>query len=136
MQGTRKGEDIVHNESSTINCGHYPIPYIPGFSRIRQPQQDAEENAKAYEESQQQRYLERRLREEKRDLEVMKAQGASEEELKWQRQRIKEASGDIDEFCAKTGRTRRRDRETAPVRATWPTEAGSVERFNGGYIQT
>lgn len=119
-----------------INCGHYPIPFVPGFSRIRQPQQDAEENAKAYEQSQQQRYLERRLREEKRDLDVMKAQGASEEELKWQRQRIKEASGDIDEFCAKTGRTRRRDRETAPVRATWPTEAGEVTRYNQGYIST
>ena len=119
-----------------INCGHYPIPFVPGFSRIRQPQQDAEENAKAYEQSQQQRYLERRLREEKRDLEVMKAQGASEEELKWQRQRIREASGNIDEFCAKTGRTRRRDRETAPVRATWPTQAGEVTRYNQGYIST
>ena len=64
----------------------------------------------------------------------MKAQGASEDELKWQRQRIKEASGDIDEFCAKTGRTRRRDRETAPVRATWPGETGPVEKFKGGYI--
>ena len=118
-----------------VNCGHYPIPFVPGFSRIRQPQQDAEENAKAYEQSQQQRYLERRLREEKRDLEVMKAQGASEDELKAQRKRIKEASGDIDDFCAKTGRTRRRDRETAPVRATWPAEAGEVERFKDGYIQ-
>ena len=119
-----------------INCGHYPIPFVPGFSRIRQPKQDAEENAKAYEQSQQQRYLERRLREEKRDLEVMKAQGASEEELKWQRKRIRAASSDIDEFCAKTGRTRRRDRETAPVRATWPTEAGEVTRYNQGYIST
>ena len=119
-----------------INCGHYPIPFVPGFSRIRQPQQDAEENEKAYEQSQQQRYLERRLREEKRDLDVMKAQGASEEELKWQRQRIREASGNIDEFCAKTGRTRRRDRETAPVRATWPTQAGEVTRYNQGYIPT
>ena len=134
MQGTRKGEDIVHHESSMINCGHYPIPFIPGFSRIRPPMQDEEENAKAYAESQQQRALERKLREEKRDLEVMKAQGASEEELKWQRQRIREASGNIDEFCAKTGRTRRRDRETAPVRATWPTDAGNVERFAERYI--
>ena len=117
-----------------INCGHYPIPFVPGFSRIRQPKQDAEENEKAYEQSQQQRYLERRLREEKRDLDVMKAQGASEDELKAQRKRIREASGNIDEFCAKTGRTRRRDRETAPVRATWPTEAGSVERFAERYI--
>lgn len=134
VQGTRKGEDIVHENSSMINCGHYPIPFFPGFSRIRPPMQDEEENAKAYAESQQQRALERKLREEKRDLEVMKAQGASDDELKWQRQRIKEARGDIDEFCAKTGRTRRRDRETAPVRATWPAEAGEVERFREGYI--
>ena len=119
-----------------INCGHYPIPFVPGFSRIRQPKQDAEENAKAYEQSQQQRYLERRLREEKRDLEVMKAQGASADELKAQRQRIRDASEDIDDFCAKTGRTRRRDRETAPVRATWPAEAGEVTRYNQGYIST
>ena len=119
-----------------VNCSHYPIPFVPGFSRIRQPKQDAEENEKAYQESQQQRYMERRLREEKRDLEVMKAQGASEEELKWQRQRIREASGNIDEFCAKTGRARRRDRETAPVRATWPAEAGEVTRYNQGYIST
>lgn len=119
-----------------VNCGHYPIPFVPGFSRIRQPQQDAKENEEAYHQSQQQRYLERRLREEKRDLEVMKAQGASEDELKWQRQRIRDASEDIDDFCAKTGRTRRRDRETAPVRATWPAEAGEVTRYNQGYIST
>ena len=117
-----------------VNCGHYKIPFFPGFSRIRQPMQDEEENAKAYAESQQQRALERKLREEKRDLEVMKAQGASEEELKWQRQRIRDASMDIDEFCAKTGLTRRRNRETAPVRATWPAEAGESVRYNRGYI--
>ena len=119
-----------------INCGHYPIPFFPGFSRIRPPMQDEEENAKAYAESQQQRALERKLREEKRDLEVMKAQGASEDELKAQRQRIRQASEDIDTFCNDTGRTRRRNRETAPVRATWPTEAGEVTRYNQGYIST
>lgn len=119
-----------------INCGHYPIPFFPGFSRIRPPMQDEEENAKAYAESQQQRALERKLREEKRDLEVMKAQGASEEELKAQRQRIRQAREDIDTFCNDTGRTRRRNRETAPVRATWPTETGPVEKFRQDYIPT
>lgn len=119
-----------------INCGHYPIPFFPGFSRIRPPMQDEEENAKAYAESQQQRALERKLREEKRDLEVMKAQGASEEEIKAQRQRIRQASGDIDTFCEQTGRTRRRNREAAPVRATWPTETGPVEKFRQDYIPT
>ena len=117
-----------------INCGHYPIPFVPGFSRIRKARQDAEENAEAYENTQKQRYLERRLRDQKRDLEVMKAQGASEEELKWQRQRIRDASEDINEFCAKTGLTRRRNRETAPVRATWPADAGESVRYNRGYI--
>ena len=120
-----------------INCGHYPIPFIPGFSRIRPPMQDEEENAKAYQESQQQRYLERKLREEKRDLEVMKAQGASDEEIKAQRQRIRQASEDIDAFCKDTGRTRRRNREAAPIRATWPTDNGApVTRYSQGYIPT
>ena len=103
-----------------INCGHYPIPFTPGFSRIREPRQTAEENAEAYQNTQKQRYLERRLRDEKRDLEVLKAQGASEEELKIQRQKIRKASKDIDSFCEETGLPRRRNRETAPVRATWP----------------
>ena len=120
-----------------VNCGHYPIPFIPGFSRVRTPAQTKEENEKAYEDSQKQRYLERKLREEKRDLEVMKAQGASEEELKEQRKRIRAASENIDAFCDETGLTRRRNRETAPVRATWPdTFGGEVTRYNGGYIST
>ena len=117
-----------------VNCGHYPIPFIPGFSRVRTAAQTKEENDKAYEDSQKQRYLERKLRNEKRDLEVMKAQGASEEELKEQRKRIRAASYDIDDFCAETGRTRRRNRETAPVRATWPDVFGDVERFKDNYI--
>ena len=119
-----------------INCGHYPIPFIPGFSRIREPRQTAEENAEAYQNTQKQRYLERKLRDEKRDLEVLKAQGASEEELKIQRQKIRKASENIDNFCEETGLPRRRNRETAPVRATWPTETGPVEKFGDWYIAT
>lgn len=103
-----------------VNCGHYPIPFIPGFSRIRQPMEDAEQNAKTYEESQKQRTLERKLRNEKRDLEVLKAQGASEDVLKEQRRRVRKASKDIDEFCAETGRARRRNREYTPINPTFP----------------
>ena len=117
-----------------VNCGHYPIPFIPNFSRIHEPEQTKVEDVKAYEESQKQRALERKLREEKRDLEVLKAQGASEDVLKEQRARIRKASKDIDTFCDETGRTRRRNRETTPVRATFPTENGAVERFRGKYI--
>lgn len=103
-----------------VNCGHYPIPFIPNFSRIRQPMEDAEQNAKTYEESQKQRTLERKLRNEKRDLEVLKAQGASEDVLKEQRRRVRKASNDIDEFCAETGRARRRNREYTPIDPKFP----------------
>lgn len=117
-----------------INCGHYPIPFIPGFSRIRPPTQSKEENDKTYRESQQQRALERKLREEKRDLEVMKAQGASEAEIKAQKKRVREASDNINDFCQQTGRTRKRNRETAPIRAEFPVPGGTTVRYNGGYI--
>ena len=107
-----------------VNCGHYPMVFIPGVSTLREVPQDEEENAKTYAESQQQRALERKLREEKRDLEVLKAQGASEEEIKAQRDKVRKASGDIDRFCDETGRTRDRSREYTPINATWPDQEG------------
>jgi hypothetical protein len=103
-----------------INCGHYPMVFIPGISTLYDVPQDEEENAKDYEESQQQRALERKLRYEKRDLEVLKAQGASEDLLKAQQAKVKKASHDIDDFCEETGRTRRRDREATPINAKFP----------------
>jgi len=103
-----------------VNCRHYPMNFIPGFSTIKGEPQDPEENEQAYAESQQQRALERRLREEKRDLEVMQAQGADPEAIKAQRAKVKQASADIDKFCEDTGRARRRNREATPVDAKWP----------------
>jgi len=105
-----------------INCKHYPMTFIPGFSTLKGEPQDPEENEKTYAESQQQRALERKLREEKRDLEVMKAQGADPVAIRLQQDRVHNASAAIDDFCEETGRTRRRERETAPVRATWPDQ--------------
>lgn len=119
-----------------VNCKHYPMTFIPGFSTLKGEPQPPEENDKAYAESQRQRQLERRLREEKRDLEVLKAHGADKASLQAQRERIREASSDIAIFCEETGRTRDRTRETAPVIATWPDEAGGkVQRFAGEYIE-
>ena len=108
--------------------------FIPGFSTMKGEPQDPEENEKTYAESQQQRALERKLREERRDLAVMKAQGAPEAEIKAQQARVKQASKDIDDFCDSTGRSRKRSREGAPVRATWPTENGTVTRFDNKYM--
>ena len=103
-----------------INCGHYPIPFIPGFSRIRPPEQNKEQNDKEYQESQQQRALERKLRYEKRDLAVLKAQEAPEDVIKAQRLRVKNARTELDDFCQETGRARRTSREYTPIKATFP----------------
>jgi len=127
-----------------VNCGHYPMNFIPGVSTIKGEPQDPEENEKTYAESQQQRALERKLRAERRDLEVMKAQGADEAAIKAQRDKVRKASADIDQFCEDTGRTRRRNREYAPVNAKFPpkdsydpkefptTERDRMQRFFQG----
>ena len=103
-----------------INCGHYPIPFVPGFSRIREPKQDEEQNAKQYEEVQEQRRLERELRYQRRDLEVLKAQGASDAEIRAQEMKLRQASDRIDDYCDETGLARRRSREYTPINAEWP----------------
>lgn len=104
-----------------INCKHYPIPFIPGFSRIRPPEQDKEANDREYEESQQQRALERKYRYAKRDLMTAKARG-DEEEITRQKLRVKNARAELDGFCEETGRARRSNRERTPIKATWPDE--------------
>ena len=109
-----------------VNCGHYKIPFIPGYSKARQPEETEEENAKEYEESQEQRRLERKLREEKRDLAVLKAQGASDEEIKAQQQKVRNARNNLDDFCDETGRARRSGREGTPIKANWPDESAAM----------
>ena len=103
-----------------VNCGHYPIPFIPGFSAMRGTPQSEEENAETYAESQKQRALEQKLRKEKLDLAVLKAQGAPDEAIKAQGEKVRSASADIEAFCDETGRTRRRSREYTPVKASFP----------------
>lgn len=103
-----------------VNCKHYATPFIPGVSKVRGEPQDPEENAKTYAESQEQRRLERKLREEKRDLEMLKAQGAPEDEIKAQRAKCRQTSADIDEFCEQTGRARHRDREAVYTQRQFP----------------
>jgi hypothetical protein len=103
-----------------VNCRHYPTPFIPGFSSLRGTPQPEEENAKAYEESQKQRGLERDLRKEKRDLAIMKARGLPDAQINAQKDRVNEASQRLDAFCKETGRTRKRSREYTPVNASFP----------------
>lgn len=90
-----------------INCGHYPIPIIAGLTiphgedNIQPP----EENAKAYAESQEQRALERKIRDAKRTIEM----GDDSAEAK---AKLKQAQSNMRQFIKDTGRTRRYDRES------------------------
>lgn len=104
-----------------INCGHFAIPFVEGYTTIRKPQQDEEENAREYQESQQQRALERKLRERKRDLMCAKARN-DPEEIRKQEQRVSQANDQLDAFCDHTGRQRRKSREYTPIKAEWPEE--------------
>ena len=104
-----------------INCKHYPTPFVPGVSVVRGQVQDKAENDKQYAESQKQRALERNLREQKRDLEMMKAQGADEDIIRAQREKVRAASKEIDDFCDETGRVRRRNREAVYTKRDFPS---------------
>lgn len=113
-----------------INCRHYPTPFIPGVSVADGTPQDKEENDRVYAESQEQRRLERKLREEKRDLLMAKAQGASDEEIAKLREKTRKSSQDIDDFCKETGRARHRDREAVYTKREFPDkEKYDVTKF-------
>lgn len=103
-----------------INCGHFPYPFVPGLSVVRGEPQTEEANDKTYEESQQQRKLERELRYARRDLEIEKARGAPPEVLRKYQDKVDRARDNLDSFCDKTGRNRRRSREYTPINAKFP----------------
>ena len=103
-----------------INCGHFANPFIPGISQVTGHVQDEEENRRSYENAQKQRALERKAREQKRDLEMLRAQNAPEEEITAQREKVRATSREIDDFCTSTGRARHRDRESVYTQRQFP----------------
>lgn len=95
-----------------INCGHYPMPQIPNvtFPQDKKIESKAE-NDRLYQESQEQRALERRIREAKRKQAAFQAAGLPEAADR-QRALVRQRQAAMREFIAKTGRARRYDRES------------------------
>lgn len=90
-----------------INCGHVPYPMIAGVSeRVDEKIQPKAENDKEYQESQQQRSLERAIRYQKRELAML---GDNATQL--DKDRLRRAQANMRAFIKQTGRTRRYDRE-------------------------
>lgn len=95
-----------------INCGHYPMPQIPGVTIPQDKrQQNKETNDREYQESQQQRALERSIREAKRKQAAFKSAGLDDAAADMA-QTIKDRQAAMREFVKETGRTRRYDRES------------------------
>lgn len=99
-----------------INCGHVPYPMIQGVSEpVKEDIQSEAENTKEYQESQQQRLLEREIRRAKRYVELL-GDAADEQDKGY----IKEAQAKMREFIEQTGRTRRYDREQIVTKKNTP----------------
>lgn len=95
-----------------INCGHRPYPQIPGVSIPRDDDiQDKEANDRLYQESQQQRALERSIRDAKRRQAAYKAAGL-DDAAKDAGALIAQRQAAMRDFIARTGRARRYDRES------------------------
>ena len=93
-----------------INCGHVSYPFIPGVNEKPTIVTDVKENDRIYEESQQQRYLERQIRKAKRELRVV-SEFESEQATKKSQILLEKKEEEMEQFIKKTGRTRRKQRE-------------------------
>lgn len=93
-----------------INCGHQVYPFIPGYSRMTYKPYDKETNDKVYQESQRQRYLERKVRESKRECAMLDKLG-DKEGFDKAAERLKQREQALKQYTQETGRARKRDRE-------------------------
>ena len=93
------------------NCGHVIYPYFEGLSKKTYEPYPAKENRETYEQSQQQRAYERKIRYYKRKEAIARdTVGGEQEAAKW-KARVKESQAELRGFIDETGRTRQRDRE-------------------------
>lgn len=117
MGGTHQYESVTVTGYGTaaglfgINCGHFPLPQIPGVTVPSDPDmQSPEKDAKQYRESQIQRRLERNIRQSKRLVEAYKAAGDDIGAEEAQKQ-VRDDQDRMRLFIDETGRPRRYDRE-------------------------
>lgn len=94
-----------------INCGHHIYPFIEGVSTQTYFPYDKEENDKLYKQKQEQRRLEREVRSAKREVSMLDSAG-DKEGVKAAKDRVKRRTAAYNEYCEKTGLTRKADRLT------------------------
>lgn len=92
------------------NCNHHFYPFFEGISERTYHPYDQEENKVAYEQSQQQRKIERDIRKEKRK--IVTAEAANDHQgVLAHNKRLQSKQAEMRQFIRDTDRERRRDRE-------------------------
>ena len=94
-----------------INCGHQQFMFVPEISAYDREVIPQKENDALYQESQQQRYLERQVRQAKREKDVLVSGGASKEQINRANRLVSERQANIREFTKQTDRRRDYTRE-------------------------
>jgi hypothetical protein len=93
-----------------INCGHFASPFFAGLSfKHSEETKDFKENAKQYEQSQQQRQYERDIRAAKREA-ILQKEAGNQEAYEAAAAKVKKAQEKYSGFCSDAGRTPRPDR--------------------------
>src|SRR5690606_22475551 len=97
-----------------INCRHMFFPFVEGVNENNQPQYSEEEMTKNRELRQRQRYLERQIRQAKRELKLAEIVG-DEETILAKKRLVRRRQARMREFINETGRTRQYERERVIV---------------------
>lgn len=92
------------------NCGHDFYPFFEGLSEQTYKPYNLEENAKAYEQSQEQRKIERAIREQKRRILAADTIGDTDGKTAAQL-KLKAKEAELKQFIRDTGRTQRTNRQ-------------------------
>ena len=85
-----------------INCGHQQYPFIPGVSMRTYYPYPEEQNAERYQQTQQQRAMERKIRADKRKCMMMQETG-DDEGLRKAAGKLRADKGRYRDFCKETG---------------------------------
>lgn len=89
-----------------INCGHSRYAFVPNLSIKRDKDFTKEENDKAYMEKQQQRLYERKIRNKKREIAMLKESNSEQDYIKSKTRELSNYRKEYLDFLSKTGRTR------------------------------
>ncbi|MFA5239793.1 MAG: phage minor capsid protein [Phycisphaerae bacterium] len=94
-----------------INCGHSRWAFVPGLSTQATRNEDIKENDEKYKLREQQRYIERNIRNSKREALLLEKSGASRVDIDAAKAKTREWQNRAREFVKKTNGTRYPERE-------------------------